>query len=81
MQNKIAFLNLRAEMSRKNLTLQAVSAKSGIKVKTLSEKLAMKRPINLSEAFTINRLFFPECDLTYLFEELYQDRTLPNKTA
>lgn len=66
-QSNIAFDNLRAEMSRKNIGILDMAKGLGCNRDTLSRKLAQKSPLNLDEAFMIQRLFFPELDVKYLF--------------
>ena len=75
-QNKIAYPNLRAEMSRKGLTIGDLSAAVSINRDTLSRKLSRKAPLSLREAFHIQTTVFPGLDIRYLFsdrEEAGQD--------
>lgn len=68
--NNIAFVNLRAEMARKQLSISEIANYLGIIRDTLGYKLARKRPINLDEALYISNKFFPERDVYHLFNEL-----------
>lgn len=68
--NGIAFENLRAEMARKQLSIEELAVTLSITKDTLEYKLSRKKPINLDEAMYIAKEFFPECDLFYLFKEL-----------
>lgn len=70
MHTNIAFENLRAEMARNNLTITEISKEIGINRKTLGQKLSHKQPIKLSEAFDIQKRFFPQNTVEYLFHEL-----------
>lgn len=72
--NRIMFKNLRAEMARKEITISDMAAKLGITRDTLGYKLSGKRMINLNEALSIAKEFFPECDVYYLFEELAESK-------
>lgn len=68
--NNIAFENLRAEMARKQITIKEMSEFLGVSRDTLANKLARKRQINLDEALSLARYFFPNLTLNYLFAEL-----------
>ena len=69
-QSKIMFSNLRAEMARKNLTIIHMAKSINMNRDTLGKKLSGKSPLYLDEAFEINKKFFPETTITYLFHEL-----------
>lgn len=71
-KNTIAFANLRAEMARANLSINAMAPKVGMGRDTLSNKLRRKSPIALNEAYTIKHLFFPDCKIEYLFKEVIE---------
>lgn len=68
--SNITFENLRTEMAKKQLSIEALASALCITSNTLAYKLSGKRPINLDEAMHIAKEFFPECDLFYLFKEL-----------
>lgn len=74
----IRFSNLRAEMARKEITIKEMAKKIGVNRDTMSGKLSGRRPLYLNEAFIINRTFFPEEDISYLFQELYNDELIKN---
>lgn len=63
----IKFPNLRAEMARRNISIQDIA--KGIKTgrDTAGAKLSGKRPIHLDEAVKITDTFFPGEDVRYLF--------------
>ena len=65
--SNIAFENLRAEMSRKNLGITEMAKALNVNRNTLARRLACKSRISLREAFAIQRAFFPESDIRYLF--------------
>lgn len=69
-QNKIMFSNLRAEMARKQITIQEIASMIGVGRDAASQKLSGKTPITLAEAFKIEKGYFPESDVRYLFAEL-----------
>lgn len=71
--SKIMFSNLRAEMARENLSITYMAEKIGMKRDTLGKKLSGKSPINLDEAFKINKEFFPDKNIPFLFEELLEN--------
>ncbi len=61
--------NLRAELSRKGLTLRIVSKWLGVTVSTLSLKMRGKYPFTLNEAVTIKKRLGVTIPLDELFEE------------
>lgn len=60
--------NLRAEMARRNLTLEPLANELDITVPTLSQKLNGKYPITLNEAKKIKVFLNTEIPLEVLFE-------------
>ena len=71
--NSVAFSNLRAEMARNGITISKIAKIIGVTRDTMGKKLSQKSPINLDEAFAIQKEFFPDSDVSYLFAELIQD--------
>lgn len=69
-QSNIMFSNLRAEMARKQVTIQEIASTIGVGRDAASQKLSGKTPITLAEAFKIERGYFPDSDVHYLFAEL-----------
>ncbi len=67
--SNIAFANLRAEMSRRNIGVVKMARDLGWNRDTLARKLSRRSQINLDEAFLIQQTFFPELDVKYLFTE------------
>lgn len=65
--SNIAFDNLRAEMGRQNIGVCDLAASIGANRDTLARKLAKKSPLNLDDAFKIQRAAFPDMDIRYLF--------------
>lgn len=65
--------NLRAEMARHHLTIQSMAAGLKMNRDTLSRKLSGKSPLYLDEAFRIQRMFFPDLDVSYLFRQDVND--------
>lgn len=61
--------NLAAELARKGLKQKDIAPILGIRPATLSSKLSGKSPLLLDEAFTIQKTFFPNSSLDYLFEK------------
>ncbi len=68
--SKIMFSNLRAEMARKEITIIEISKLLGVNRDTVSRKLSGKSKLYLNEAMLINKEFFPNKELPYLFQEL-----------
>ncbi|RUS42057.1 hypothetical protein ELR57_27460 [Cohnella sp. AR92] len=62
------FPNLRAEMARKNIDGVRISAVIGCTPKTFSKKMNGKGEFTRVELFTIQREFFPNLTIEYLFE-------------
>lgn len=71
----IAYDNLRVEMARQNIGVIDIAKGCGYNRDTLARKLSKKSHIYLSDAFAIQRKFFPELDLRYLFADDTQDST------
>ena len=69
----IAFSNLRAEMGRNGCTIADLAKTMGVTRETASNKLSRKTPIMLDEAIAIQHERFPDCDVRYLFHELWQE--------
>lgn len=67
-QSNIAFENLRAEMGRRNIGIKDIADACSFNRDTLSRKLSRKSALNLDEAFTIQKVVFPELDIRYLFD-------------
>ena len=72
MKTEIQYANLRAEMARQKLTLKMISEKIHMNRDTLSRKLSGKSPLYLDEAFKVQKTFFPEKDVEYLFSTKFQ---------
>lgn len=69
-QSNIMFSNLRAEMARKQITIQEIANTIGVGRDAASQKLSGKTAITLAEAFKVEREYFPDSDVRYLFAEL-----------
>lgn len=67
--SNIMYLNLRAEMARKNLSIQDIANAIHVGRDTAGAKLSGKRPLHYDEAITITDTFFPNEDVRYLFEK------------
>lgn len=73
-QSNIMFSNLRAEMARKQVTIQEIADMIGVGRDAASKKLSGKAPLTLAEAFRIETEYFPDSDVRYLFAELLDDK-------
>lgn len=71
--NSIRFANLRAEMARNRLKIEDFAEVLGLNRVTVSHKLSGKNSLLLHEAFIIKNTFFPDKDVIYLFQELYEE--------
>ncbi|KOF57934.1 hypothetical protein AGR56_08980 [Clostridium sp. DMHC 10] len=65
-------------MARNEITIKELADKIGVNRDTMSGKLSGKRPLYLDEAFAINRTFFPNKDIRYLFNEICKDNLNKN---
>ena len=61
--------NLEAEITRKKLSREEIASGIGISTRSLYDKLNGKSKFNVEEAFTLQRIFFPDKDIDYLFEQ------------
>lgn len=57
-------------MARKEITIIEISKLLGVNRDTVSRKLSGKSKLYLNEAMLINKEFFPNKELQYLFKEL-----------
>jgi len=69
----IAFANLRAEMGRSGCTIADIAKTIGVTRDTARNKLSRKTPIMLDEAIAIQRARFSDCDVRYLFSEIWDE--------
>lgn len=63
------FLNLNAEMARKNMTIKTLSENTGIGYESLKNKLSGSTEFKRSEMMAIKGVF-SGCSLDYLFEKV-----------
>lgn len=61
------FNNLRAEMTRHNVTPLMIAQAIGKTVKSVKNKMAGRTNFTISEACAIKEKFFPDMTLDYLF--------------
>lgn len=64
----MAYGNLKAEMGRRDITIEAVAKALGIHRNSVYNKLNGSSSFSIEEAITIKNAFFPNCDYKYLFE-------------
>jgi len=62
------YLNLKAEISRKNMTVKALAQLLGMRYCTLTGKINGKAPFTIDEAFRICEVF-EGCTIEYLFKK------------
>lgn len=65
----MAYLNLKAEMGRRDVTIEAIASRLGIHRNSVSYKLNKEGSFSIEEADIIQKVFFPEVPLTVLFEK------------
>lgn len=61
------YINLAAEMARKNLTPKDIAKVLGMKQQSVSGRLTGKIEISIKDAFTIRDTLFPTLTVDYLF--------------
>lgn len=61
-------LNLKAEMARKNISVEEIASTLKLHRNTVSLKINGKTQFTIEETFLIKEKFFPDCDLKFLFE-------------
>ena len=61
--------NLEAEIARKKLTKQQVADRIGIGTRALYDKINGRTKFTTEEAFKLQKAFFPDQSLGYLFEQ------------
>lgn len=66
-RKEVKTMNLKAEMARKNISIEELAAVLGIHRNSASAKLNGKSQFTIEEAFTIKEHFFNDCTLEYLF--------------
>lgn len=67
--NKIVFVNLRAELGRKQLTIDRIAKELGMNRDTLSRKLRGKTHLTLEDAFALKNRYFDDLSIEYLFSK------------
>lgn len=67
------YKNLRAEMSRRGVTVKDLAELIGVRHATVSDKLHGKSRFFFDEAEKIRDSFFPDCSLEYLFQRNNED--------
>ncbi|OGO90316.1 MAG: hypothetical protein A2Y17_12160 [Clostridiales bacterium GWF2_38_85] len=63
------YRNLEAELRRKGITRAKLAEALGINIATVSEKLTKPNRLWLYEALEIQRIYFPDMEISYLFEQ------------
>ena len=70
------YSNLKAEMGRHDVTIEAIAAKLGIHRNSVSYKLNRGGSLSIEEADIIQKEFFPKVPLTTLFQKDTQDANI-----
>ena len=61
------YSNLKAELTRKGVTVKTVAQIWGVHENTAHNKINGASPITIEEAFKIKAELFPDLEFTYLF--------------
>ena len=72
--SNIHYVNLRAEMARRNIGIGQMAKALHISRDTMARKLAGRSPLHLDEAFRMRDQFFPSCSIEALFREEREER-------
>lgn len=64
------YLNLKTEMIKMGITIEQVASKLNLSGKTISNKIEGKTPFSYEEALNIKEIFFPYCDMQWLFKKI-----------
>lgn len=64
----MAYLNLKAEMAKKDVSIESISRLLGIHRNSVSNKLNGISSFSIEEAEKIHNEFFPNTKLLYLFK-------------
>lgn len=62
-------VNLKAEMAKKDITIEKISKLLGIHRNSVANKINGDSSFSVEEAFKIQETYFPKLALTYLFEK------------
>ena len=62
-------VNLKAEMAKKDITIEEISKLLGIHRNSVSNKINGDSSFSVEEAFKIQEKYFPKLALNYLFEK------------
>lgn len=63
------YLNLKAEMAKKGVSIENLSKVLGLHRNSVSNKINGATSFSIEEAEKIHKIFFPEKKLLYLFEK------------
>lgn len=64
---KMAYSNLKAEMARKDITIESMAQMLGIHRNSVANKLNGASSFSIEEAMKIRGIFFPDLEYKYLF--------------
>ena len=64
----MSYLNLKAEMAKRNITIESVAETLKIHRNSVSNKIHGKSAFSIEEATAIQKYYFPDKTLKYLFE-------------
>ncbi len=62
------YLNLKAEMAKRDVTIESVSNLLGVHRNSVANKIKGNSRFSVDEAFCIQKAFFPDLETHYLFE-------------
>ncbi len=69
----MAYGNLKAEMGRKNITIEAIAKEIGVHRNSVSNKVNGSSSFSIEEAMKIRNKFFPDLEYKYLFQTEEQE--------
>lgn len=67
--------NLKTEMEKNRLSIDAIAQTLNLHRNTISSKLSGETVFSIEEAFSIKNLLFPYADLQYLFRQVNTEKS------
>lgn len=69
------YMNLRAEMARRNITISDIAKVLDVRYATVCDKINGHYRFYFDECYRIKTHFFPSCTLEYLFEREHEQNS------
>lgn len=72
----MSYLNLKAEMAKSDITIEAIAKFLGLHRNSIAYKLNKGGSFSIEESMKIRKQFFPDQPLDYLFEKNTNTRSI-----